>query len=174
MINRLLTLLICFVSISVYAAPAVEIKITGVDQTLEKNVRLYLSIEQQKESLLINDANLRRLHQKAPKEIARALQPFGYYRALVTSRISQEDSNLWQVEYIIDPGPALRIGNINLSFSEEVSLDTEFQNLMNSSPFNQGQIFNHLDYDQFKSDLIKLASERGYFDAPIQQSPGRD
>src|SRR5210317_1575168 len=77
-------------STTLYAQTGVSIEITGIEQNLETNVRLYLSLEQQKTSELLTPTLIRRLHQKADKEIAAALQPYGYYRAIVDSSLLRE------------------------------------------------------------------------------------
>ncbi len=163
--RMLLALLACICTPTLQAQTRVDIVISRLEKPLEDNVRLFLSIEQQKDHALMSVARLRRLHKKAPQEIAKALQPFGYYRPLVTSDLSQISPDNWQASYIIDPGPALRIGQFNFSISEEMSRDPEFQALIQKFPLHKGDIFNHLEYENIKASLARLASERGYFEA---------
>lgn len=160
----LLALLVCFYSATLFAQVNVTVKISGIDMLLEDNVRLFLSIEQQKEHPLMSEGRLLRLHKKAPQEISKALQPFGYYRPDIKTELSQPTPNHWLVTYSIEPGPALPIGEFNLVISGEMRDDPEFKALIKDLPLHKGNVFNHLEYENAKADLTKLAVERGYFD----------
>ena len=163
--RMLLVLLACLYSTTLFAQVSVTVNISGIDATLENNVRLFLSIEQQKEHPLISEGRLQRLHKKAPQEIANALQPFGYYQAVIKSELAQPTPGQWLATYIIDSGPTLPIGEFNLKISDEMREDPEFQALINKPPLRKGAAFNHLEYEDFKASLAKLAAERGYFKA---------
>ena len=165
----LLTLLVCLNSTTLYAQSNVNIKVNGLNKLLEDNVRLFLSIEQQKNHALINEGRLYRLHKKAPQEISNALQPFGYYRPEIETSLTQPTPNQWQATCIINPGPPLPIGQLNFTVSEEMSKDPEFLSLIKKSSLRKGKTFNHLDYDNFKTSLSKLSAERGYFNATFTE-----
>ena len=161
----------CFFSTTLYAQSAVvNVEIIGIDEILEDNVRLFLSIEQQKNHPLISDGRLRRLHKKAGPEISSALQPFGYYRPTISSSLEKSESGEWQASYNIDPGPALRIAEFNFVISAEMGQDPEFQQLVKQQALQTGNVFTHPEYESFKADLAKLASERGYFRATFAEN----
>jgi translocation and assembly module TamA len=160
-----ITLALYFLSTTLCAQTIVNVEISGIDELLEKNVRLYLSIEQQKNHPLISDGRLRRLHKKAAAEISAALQPFGYYRSTVSSSLERSESGEWQANYKIDPGPALRIAEFNFAISAEMGQDPEFKKLIQNQALQTGNVFTHPEYESFKADLARLASERGYFRA---------
>ena len=62
--RALLTALLLLFSTRLLAELNVAVEIEGIDKTLEDNVRLYLSIEQQKNHVSMTEARLRRLHGK--------------------------------------------------------------------------------------------------------------
>ena len=97
---------------AVAAPPQLTIEIIGIDSTLETNVRLYLSIEQQKNSELLTGAQIRRLHRRADREIAAALEPFGFYQPEIESTLSDDGDNRWRATYRIDAGPAVIIDSV--------------------------------------------------------------
>jgi translocation and assembly module TamA len=165
----LLTLLACLYSTTPFAQANVDVKISGINKLLEDNVRSFLSIEQQKDHALVNEGRLHRLHKKASQEISNALQPFGYYRAEIKANLTQPTPNQWQATYTINPGPPLPIGQFNFSVSEEMSKDPEFKILIQKFSLRKGKTFNHLDYENFKASLSKLAAERGYFNATFTE-----
>jgi translocation and assembly module TamA len=161
----LLAFLACVCSTTLFAEVQVNVKINGLETRLEDNVRLFLSIEQQKSHQLMSEGRLQRLHKKAPQEITSALQPFGYYRPEIKSTLTQTSTDHWEASYTINPGPPLPIGQIDFTVSGEMSKDPEFQKMIQKPPFRKGAVFNQLDYENFKANLSKLAAERGYFNA---------
>ncbi len=161
----LLILLFCMCSTTVFAQTSVTVDISGVSQPLVDNIRLFLSIEQQKDNALLSEGRLRRLHKKALAEITSALQPFGYYRPVVASSLMMVSPERWKASYQVDPGPALRIAQLNISISEPMRSDPEFETLLSKLPLHTGDVFDHLLYEKIKSSLARLAAERGYFNA---------
>ncbi len=165
----LATLAAGFVITPADAQTPVSVVIFGIGEILETNVRLFLSIEQQKDHPLMTSGRLRRLHKKASGEISVALQPYGYYRPVIDSSLVKTDSGAWRATYTIDPGPALSITEFNFIISPEMERDPEFTNLLQNRMLRTGDGFNHLEYEAFKASLAKLAAERGYFDAKFSE-----
>ena len=160
-----LALLLSIFSPTASAQLTIAISVTGVDKTLENNIRLFLSLEQQQKHPLMSEGRLRRLHKKARLEISRALQPFGYYRPVIKTELTETTDNHWQASYSVDPGPPLLIGEFDFAVSKSMEEDPEFRRLIDKLPLYKGSIFNHLDYENIKTDLARLAAERGYVDA---------
>jgi len=163
--RMLLAILACFYSATLIAQVDVDVKIIGLDKEREDHIRLLLSIEQQKDHALMSEGRMHRLHKKASLEISNALHPFGYYKAVIKKELVQPNLNHWIATYTIDSGPPLTVESFNFYISSEIRKDIEFQPLINNTPFNIGDVFNHIVYEEFKANLAKLASERGYFNA---------
>lgn len=167
--QALLSLLLIFFSAPLLARLNVTIEIDGIDSAMEDNVRLYLSIEQQKNHPSMTEGRLRRLHKKSTQEISKALQPFGYYHPQIESKISHilgDDTTVrWRVSYNIDPGPPVLVDQFNFTLSDEMREDKNFQALIDELPIKQGSVFSHIEYERFKTSLAKTASEWGYFNA---------
>lgn len=165
----LLALLACVYSTPPAAQIDVDVEIRGVSSELEQNVRLFLSIEQQKQNSLMTEGRLYRLHEKAPQEIRNALKPYGYYRPRIDSRLTRSADEHWQAVYSIDAGPPLPVGTLKLTLSGEMKQDPEFQTLIEAVSLQKGSTFNHLQYKDIKSNLARLAAERGYFEARFEE-----
>jgi len=165
MLRLLLAFLICLYSTASFGQINVNIEIKGVSGNLADNVRLFLSIEQQKDHALMSEARLHRLHKKAPQEIGNALQPFGYYRPIINAELTQTSPDHWQAIYNINPGPPLLIAQFELTISEEMKKDPEFQSLTRNLKLRKGDVLNQVKYENIKADLARLATERGYFSA---------
>jgi len=163
--HMLLAIFALFYSATLFAQVNINVVVIGIDKQLEDNVRLSLSIEQRKDHALMSEGRLRRLHKKSPQEISKALQPFGYYQAVIKTELSHPAPDQWVATYTIDPGPPLTVDKINFTISSEMNSDAEFQPLIQKIPFQKGDMFNHIEYEEFKTSLVKLASERGFFKA---------
>ena len=147
-LQRLLLILITgFFTTTLYAQTDINVAITGIESQLEENVRLFLSLEQQKEHALMSEGRIRRLHKKAPMEIANALQPFGFYRPVISGELTQLGDSEWQASYNIDAGPPLPIAQFNLILGTAMKEDSEFQALLNNLPLTKGDVFSHVKYE---------------------------
>ena len=161
----LFIMLTCLYAGSLSAQLNLNIEIKGVDNEIEDNIRQYLSIEQQKDHALLSEGRLRHLHKKAPQEITRAIQPFGYYRSEVKSNLLHIANGQWQASYTVNPGLAIPVTEFILKLSEEIKNDPEFQLLLENISLHKGGSFSHIKYEEIKDNLAKLAAERGYFNA---------
>jgi len=163
---KVLLALLCYLcTFTAIAQSRVDVVIIGINGELATNVRLFLSIEQQKSHPLLSEGRIRRLHKKAPLEISNALQPFGYYRPNIKTELRQIGNETWQASYSIEPGPVLPITALDLKLSGAMIDDPIFQPLVTDLPLREGEGFSHLNYENAKASLAKLAAERGYFDA---------
>ncbi len=137
---------------------------------LHKNVRAYLSLEQQKDHPRLSKSRIRRLHKQAPAEIKKALLPFGYYRATVTSSLSRP--KIEEIEctakYIVTLGESLKI-DLDIQITGEAKTDDFFNNLLDDFPVKKGDTLNHPNYERAKTVLRNLAEERGYFNAKFSK-----
>ncbi len=169
-ISRLLLLVLALsCSSTIFAQIKVVVLIEGVDAEFEQNIRLFLSIAQQKIISNYSDSRLLLLHNKAEREINKALQPFGYYQPKVnssfTKNITEFDDEHWLAHYTIDVGQPVRIADYNFKISGYMHSDPEFKSLVEQYTLKKGDVFNHILYEKFKSELTVLAAERGYLAA---------
>ncbi len=154
-----------FYSAVLLAAPTVTVKVEGVSGKLLANVELWLSLEQQREHPLLTEGRIYRLHDKADQEIRDALQPYGYYRPRIKKSLVQNGAEEWRATYHIERGEPLHIAALEWHIGGDAASDSEFKTFWSDFPLHQGDILDQVRYEQAKRDLLKLASERGYFDA---------
>ncbi|MCP4469094.1 MAG: outer membrane protein assembly factor [Gammaproteobacteria bacterium] len=153
-----------------WAQPVIHVEIEGIDKMLETNVRLFLSIEQQKDHALMSDGRMRRLHQKANQEITAALQPYGFYQPEITSSLTEQETSEWQARYVIDTGPGLPIAEFNLNIIGTIKEDPLLQKMLKEHTLKPGDVLVHPKYENLKSALSGLASERGYVEAKFTRA----
>jgi translocation and assembly module TamA len=167
--RALLVLASVFISPVSHAQTAVSIEIYGIDGELAHNARLFLSLEAQKDHPLLSEGRIRRLHRRAPQEIASALHPYGYYRARVDARLEQSESGTWSAIYTVDPGERLRIAAIDLQISAPMSDEAEFVELIEEQSLQVGEGFSHVEYEDLKSSIARLAEETGYLRSTFRE-----
>ncbi|OQW93791.1 MAG: hypothetical protein BWK79_09290 [Beggiatoa sp. IS2] len=171
----ILLLLLMINATPLYAADTVTIMIEGVKGRLLNNVRAYLSLEQQKEHPRLSAIRVKRLHQQAPEEIKKALQPFGYYQvevttATLTSTLPENaKNNVWKAHYVIKLGQPTIIHHLTVKIEGVGEQDEKFRQLLTQFPIKIGAVFDSTQYEKSKQQLQIIAAERGYFDAQLRQ-----
>jgi len=150
-------------TIAAHATLSTKVVITGISGALLNNVSAYLSIEQQRSDPHLNEFQLQRLHQRATDEITKALQPFGYYRPRIDSKLHYSDG-VWVAEYHIDPGTPVHINSVVIRVQGEGHDDPAFTALTREFPLHVHDELNQPLYEKGKEDIQRFAAEHGYFD----------
>ncbi|HHM06530.1 MAG TPA: outer membrane protein assembly factor [Gammaproteobacteria bacterium] len=145
------------------AALALKVDVSGVSGELLDNVMAYLRLARQQDDPALTEARLRRLHQAAPDEIKKALEPFGYYHTTVTASL-KEKKGRWRARYTIDPGPRMTLATVDVQLSGPGENDPVFQQTLTTLPLAPGAPLDHRDYEKSKARLESVAAEHGYFD----------
>jgi len=158
--------LIALIALSTPAAQAtIDIEITGVDGALRRNVLAFLSLERYKTRDDLDPALIERLQERAEREAAEALRPFGYYAPKVDSRIEQSGAGRWRARLVIDPGAAVILDRVELSVVGAGSEFAAFREALAAAPLRRGARLEHAAYDTLKSELRRIAATYGYVDA---------
>lgn len=139
--------------------------IEGLDDPLRDNVLAFLDINRFADKPAPQEVRLNWLHRQAENEIRQALQPFGYFEPTIDASLTRTDSGNWEARYRIQPGRPLRITELDVKVLGEGAQDPPFQNLLANLPLAQGQVLDQPKYEQIKSVMESLATERGYFNA---------
>lgn len=145
-----------------------RVEVDGVSDELRENVLAHLAIERRSRDGELFEAQIRRLHREAGADIARALEPFGYYRPIVESELTH-DGNEWLARYRIDPGEPVRVRTVDIRILGAGSEDAAFRSAAASFPLAPGDRLDHTEYEQGKRALQLVAAERGYLDADFRE-----
>ncbi len=158
--------LCCLGIVPAARAAGVEVEIRGVEDGPADNVRAFLGIAQHEfpEEGEIDAAIVRRLHRRAPGQIRRALEPFGYYRAQIESSLERTEGG-WRAVYEIRPGEPVRLTAVTVRVEGAARDDPAFETLLAQLPLAEGGQLSHADYETAKRRLMELAAERGYIEA---------
>jgi translocation and assembly module TamA len=149
------------------AAPQVitlQVSVEGVQGEVRDNVLSRLSIEQRRRDSDHSEPRIQRLHAQAEGEIRSALQPFGYYRPVVSGELTRSGSS-WHARFRVEPGSAMRLSDVDVRLLGAGSGDAAFRNRAAAFPLRRGDVLRHDLYEEGKLELLTVAAERGYLEA---------
>lgn len=141
-----------------------NVSVTGIENDLQKNVLVYLSLNRERNNQQLTDFFVNRLVKKASNEVKTALQPFGYYQPVIKID-SKKDNATWNVNISVKPGKPTIISNISIEITGPGSTEKDIKNVVENFPLHKGDILLHQMYETSKSNLISQAQAIGYSDA---------
>lgn len=155
-------------SAGAHAKNTVSIEITGLSSDMLSAAESGLSIYQQRDHPLLNSGLVRQLHAKAPAEIRRALQPFGYYRPHITAQLDQTAEG-WNARYEVEPGDPVRVHAIDINITGPGASEDALQRWRTGFPLHVGDALIHKTYEDAKQDLLDTARDLGYFAGRLER-----
>ncbi len=162
-------LLLWFASAAHAAEPKLKISVSGVKGELKTNVYANLSLQQrQAGGTVLDEQTIRRLHRKAEREIRVALQPFGYYKPEITSRL-EATSDGWLASYRIRPGPPIKLSQVEIAIHGPGANDPALEKWRHNFPLRKGDILRQQAYETAKGELLQLLQERGYLERELKR-----
>lgn len=141
-----------------------DVRISGIEGNLLANVEALVGITRVARSGGVRPGHIYRLFEKAPEEMGRALEPFGFYRATVESSLDTE-ATPWVASFTVDPGPPMLVERLDVRILGDAQRDSVFQAALQQISLAEGDTLNHPAYEEAKSAIELLASDRGYLDA---------
>lgn len=145
-------------------AAEISVEVSGVEGNLRENALAFLSIQQYREKEDLTEAMIRRLHNRAPDEIRRALMAFGYYRPEINATLTTTADG-WLARYVIDKGPPVRLESIDVRIHGDEKARQYFATILEEPPIRRGDVLNHAEYETLKNALLNEATQQGYLDA---------
>src|SRR5690554_6814320 len=143
-----------------------QVEITGIEGELLRNAKLFLSLTELTNQQVPSLFRIRYLARQGEQEILSALEPFGFYNAVVSHTI-QQAPDIWLVKYEVELGDVTTYGNVSVKLIGAAEQDEAFKKLLAALQPKPGAVFEHQSYERLKSSLRSLAAERGYYDAEL-------
>jgi len=143
-----------------------EVVVEGLAEAETANVRAALGVARlstlQRQGL--RDARLRFLLRRAPEEVRRALEPFGYYASEVEVRQEPTARGL-RVVVAVEAGEPVRVRSLEASIDGAAADDRFVMRELPKIALRVGDPLVHADYEQGKLRVDRKLAERGYFAA---------
>ena len=138
-----------------------SVTIQGIEGKLYDNVALFLSIREYVDKENLSSRRIEELHEEAPAQIRKALEPFGYYSVEIASDLRRDERG-WHVLYEITPGPPVRISGVTIDLSAEDLPAFQGDVLQQSFPLKKGDVLEHSLYRSGKKKILRQLFDRGY------------
>jgi len=156
--------------ISLAVAPSfgrAEMQITGLNDRQEANVLALSPLS----TTGCDSARWRveRLFREADTHIISALRALGYYEAQVVKSLTWDDA-CWYAKFEIDPGKPVRLRNVDVQLDGSAADDQAFVARSNNLRPQAGDVFDHGQYESFKTTLLRAATNAGFFEAELTTS----
>ncbi len=168
----LLLLPLLLAPMALAADSAVKLQLKGLKGEPRDNALASLSLEQRRRQPGLSPAGIRELHAQATEEIARALQPFGYYRPQVDAELQPPAApgQPWRATYRVAAGPPLPVAALDIRFAAPAASDPALQGLAADFPLQVGSQLDHRRYEQGKRELLQAVQKLGYRDAEYSRN----
>jgi translocation and assembly module TamA len=150
-------------------APAIEVRITGVDGRVRDNVAAFLSLQRYAQSPDLDQDRVDRLALRARQEAADALKPFGYYEPEVVVTVTPRETG-WKAVVAVVPGDPILLTSAEVSTVGPGRDEPFLTEVLDASKLAVGKPLSHADYDRVKGDLQRVAASRGYLDSRWQRA----
>ncbi len=150
---------------SLHAAEPVKIVITGIEDQLLKNVRetLVLPAGLVRKGA-VDKLWLDRFAIQADEKTRGALEPFGYYNAIVKVTVETVGEG-YHLQVKVTPGEPVRLTDVKVTVSGSGSRERRLTRLVARFPLNKGDILLHERYEEAKGALLSQARDLGYLGA---------
>jgi len=152
-----------------HAAEPVEIIVSGIEGDALKNVQEALVLPPG----LVRDGKLDKLwlerySKQADAATRNALEPFGYYNALVTVT-TEAAGERYRLMVNVVPGEQARLTEVTVSLAGPGSGEKRLHRLVAAFPLNKGDVLLHQKYEVAKGTFITRARDLGYLDAQFSR-----
>jgi translocation and assembly module TamA len=148
----------------------IDIQISGVDGALRQNVLLFVSLERYRTRNDLDEALVGRLQERAERETAAALRPFGFYAATITSRVERIREGAWRARIDVDPGRPVMLTEVIVQVIGPGFEHPAFRDIVGSPRLRTGERLDHAAYDQVRNTLLRTAATLGYAAAKLTRS----
>jgi translocation and assembly module TamA len=149
------------------AEQILRVEVKGADGAVLKNIQERLTILQNEQAGASLSKKIDGFMQAAPHNIKQAVEPYGYFRSTVESRLVEQGGK--PVAYFaVNLGPTLKIAHVDLEISGPGKDNVELQKIIQHFPITAGQVFEAEKYDAAKQTLFQEANNQGYLKAAFE------
>lgn len=151
------------------AAEPVEIAISGIEGDALKNVQETLALPPG----LVRDGKvdrlwLERFARQADANTRTALEPFGYYNAVVRATV-EPDGERYKLLVTVVPGEAVHLSSISVKVVGPGSTEKSLLAQATTFPLHTGDVLLQQRYEEAKAKLKSRAQDLGYLDADFSR-----
>lgn len=150
-------------------ADTLKISVRGLQEPLQSQISSRVASHNVSNDIKLSPRRLRQSVASAEREVKRALYPFGFYHAVVTSTLEARGENAWQLDLQVDPGPPVTISAALVELLGEGAQLEELRRWKKRWPLVAGQILDQTVWEAQKQSALELAEAAGYLGAAFTQ-----
>lgn len=147
------------------AAATITTTIGGIDGDLKIAALAGLDLNQYA-GREVSAAQARRLYERAPAQIAAALEPYGYYDATVSGEL-KETTQGWSAELTVKPGEPITVTELDLRLDGEARELRSVRTALRAFQPQVGQPMNHDAYERGKATIQAALFADGFLGARL-------
>jgi translocation and assembly module TamA len=151
-----------------WAAESLRVHIIGLQDAALKNAQDRLGVAQQDYGAHLTTQNIQDFFNKAPDNIRKAIEPYGYFKTKVQARLIHHDSE-WLATFNVIPGPPLLITHLDMQITGPGKNNPELQKFIQHFPLERGQPLLIDAYNQAQQMLFQIANNQGYLKATLDK-----
>ncbi len=176
MFQARLFLLCCALLASAPALAGIDVRVRGLGSDEEDNAFAQLRIldyakgvdaSKGSDKIQYDPAEVERLAKQGEEDIRKALQPFGWYNPVISSKLEGKEPD-WTVTYQVNAGPETDIGKIDILIAGEGKDYAALQKIVARPRLKTGERLKHQDYEGLKARLIQAANSGGFLGRRVQ------
>lgn len=160
----LLTLVACLSCSATAFADRVEVTIDGLEDDMLESARANLELKQYEERD-VSPAQARRLFDRGKEQIARALEPFGYYNPSIEGRLEQPEPGRFHAIFAVQPGDPVIVRRVRLEVSPDAAALEPVKLALEKFEPRQGEQLDHAIYERGKQLIATALANDGYLSA---------
>jgi translocation and assembly module TamA len=151
------------------AAERIDVVVRGPEGSPLENVRKALAIPYGIGNGTINTFWLDRYVKDVPEKARRALEPYGYYHAEISTSLFKPSENMYRLVVSVNPGRPIHITEISVAVKGPGGSEQSLSRLASNFPLRRGDILLQPKYEQAKAGIRSRAVELGYLDADFTE-----
>ncbi|WP_143006629.1 autotransporter assembly complex protein TamA [Aquimonas voraii] len=148
-----------------------SVRVRGLSASQADNVRAQVGLFQLDEADRedVGPGRMALLLRRAPDEVRRALEPFGYYAVGVDVQVDETAAGL-AVSLNVQRGPPVRVRTVDVRVEGAAAEDARIASAIAAFRPRVGDLMNHARYEGGKAAIARELSARGYFDARLEEN----
>lgn len=161
---RLILFIIILIGVqSAIAANSEQLKfhVYGVSGAIRTNVASRLIVERKEFSEPVTAAAVARFAKASQRAVQAAIEPYGYFHAVVRSDISKESYG-YKISYTIRLGQPVRVTSVDVKITGPGADNGKIRNTARQFPLKRGDIFNSTIYAAARDKLFDVISNQGF------------
>jgi translocation and assembly module TamA len=144
-----------------------QLQIEGGTAEQQQNIRAFVPMARHECEL--SAFRERSVIRTSRDRVLQSLRALGHYQPEVEVEIARGEA-CWNLVVTLDPGPVARIAEVDVQVTGEGADDPAMVAVTSAPGIAVGDPLRHDAHDQLRSRLLRIASDRGYFDAEMTTS----